>query len=158
MIRSMASGDKDPVLAILKATAMFTPEELAVAEEIIDLYLESPEQKDYDIAVIEDRERTVAGYLVYGPTPMTEGTFDIYWMAVAPAEQGRGYGKGLVAWVEDKIRGFHGRMIVIETSSQAKYEPTRQFYLKVGYREIARIPDFYREGDDRVIYVKYLER
>jgi ribosomal protein S18 acetylase RimI-like enzyme len=89
---------------------------------------------------------------------MTEGTFDVYWMAVAPWEQNKGYGKRLVAWVEDKIRGLHGRMIVIETSSQPKYEPTRRFYMRAGYKEISRIPDFYRKGDDRIIYVKYLDR
>jgi ribosomal protein S18 acetylase RimI-like enzyme len=77
-------------------------------------------------------------------------------MAVAPKHQGRGYGKKLVEWLERKVTELKGRMIVVETSSQAKYEPTRRFYLGLDYRETARIPDFYQPGDDRVIYVKQL--
>jgi len=154
----MESADKDPVLSLLKATAMFTPDELAVAEEVIDDFLGRPEQKDYDIVVIENPRHAVSGYLVYGPTPLTQGTFDLYWMAVAPTEQGKGYGKRLLGWVEGKLRELDGRMIVIETSSQPKYDPTRRFYLNAGYQEVARIPDFYRKGDDRVVFVKHLEQ
>ncbi len=154
----MGSTDKGPVLSLLKSTAMFTPDELAVAEEIIDIYLDRPGQGDYDIVVIENRSGVLSGYLVYGPTPLTAGTYDVYWMAVAPAEQGKGYGRRLVGWVENKLRELSGRMIIIETSSQSKYDPTRRFYLRLGYHEVARIPDFYKKGDDRVIYTKYLEQ
>jgi hypothetical protein len=45
-------------------------------------------------------------------------------------------------------------MVLIETSSQPRYEPTRQFYLRLDYREVARVPDFYKPGDDRIIYAK----
>jgi hypothetical protein len=47
-------------------------------------------------------------------------------------------------------------VILIETSSQPKYEKTRLFYTRLDYKEVARIPDFYRKGDDRITYVKYL--
>ena len=156
MIRSMESGDKDPVIILIKATDMFTPEEVIVAEEIIDTYLNQSHQKDYDIVVVENAERRVAGYLSYGPTALTDGTYDLYWMAISPRDQGKGYGKKLVEWLERKIKESHGRMIIIETSSQPKYHPTRQFYLGLGYKEVARIPDFYKSGDDRIIYTKYI--
>jgi GNAT superfamily N-acetyltransferase len=156
MIRSMESGDKGPVLNLIEATNMFTPDEVVVAEEIIDAYLNQPHQKDYDIVVIENAEKQVTGYLSYGPTALTDGTYDLYWMAVSPGHQGKGYGKKLVEWLERKVKEGHGRMIIIETSSQPKYHPTRQFYLRLGYKEVARIPDFYKAGDDRVIYTKYI--
>jgi len=76
-------------------------------------------------------------------------------MAVAPSEQGKGRGKALVRWLEDEVRCRDGRLIVIETSSQPKYNGTRQFYIDLDYKEVARVPDFYRAGDDRVIYAKY---
>lgn len=124
-----------------------------------------PEQKDYRIAVIDTREgvdggggsgrEDVAGYMTWGPTPMAEGAYDLYWMAVAPAEQGKGRGKELVRWLETEVRKLNGRMIIIETSSQPMYHPTRQFYIGLEYKEVARIPDFYKPGDDRVIYAKY---
>jgi GNAT superfamily N-acetyltransferase len=151
----MRPQDKGPVLDLVRATDMFTPAEVAVAEELIDIYLGVPDQKDYRIVVVEDDRGSVAGYLTWGPTPLAEDAYDIYWMAVAPAEQGKGRGRALVRWLEDEVGKLNGRMIVIETSSQPRYEPTRRFYLNLDYREVARIPDFYKPGDDRVIYAKY---
>jgi ribosomal protein S18 acetylase RimI-like enzyme len=155
MIRPMRPQDKGPVLDLVRATGMFTPAEVGVAEELIDIYLDVPDQKDYRAVVVEDDRGGVAGYMTWGPTPLAEDAYDIYWMAVSPAEQGRGHGKALVRWFEDEVRKLDGRMIVIETSSQPRYHPTRQFYINLDYKEVARIPDFYKPGDDRVIYAKY---
>ena len=150
----MKKSDREPVADILRRTDMFTLEEIHVAEEIVDIYLYQPDQKDYHVLIVENSNRKVAGFMIYGPTPMTEGTFDLYWIGVTPEDQGHGYGKEMVCWLENKVQRAKGRMIVIETSSQTRYEPTRQFYLRNGYREIARIPGFYRPGDDRIIYTK----
>lgn len=154
MIRPMARSDKSFVMELIEATDFFRPEEIQVAEELIDVYLTHPDQKDYDVVVLESDEHEVAGYLTWGGTPMAVGTYDLYWMAVSPRHQGKGYGRALVAWLEARVRGLGGRLIIIETSSMPKYEPTRRFYLGLDYKEIARIPDYYQDGDDRVIYVK----
>lgn len=156
MIRPMKSSDRPAVLDLIKATGFFRPDEIAVAEELIDIYLDRPDQKDYGIVVAEDGQGAVAGYMTYGPTPLTRGTFDLYWMAVDPRAQGRGVGKALVLWLEEHVRREGGRLIVIETSSTEKYEPTRRFYLGLSYTETARIPEFYGPGDGRVIYTKRL--
>lgn len=156
MIRPMKPSDRPAVLDLIKATGFFRPDEIAVAEELIDIYLDRPDQKDYGIVVAEDGEGAVAGYMTYGPTPLTLGTFDLYWMAVDPKAQGRGVGKALVLWLEDHVRREGGRLVVIETSSTEKYEPTRRFYLGLSYTEAARIPEFYGPGDGRVIYTKLL--
>ncbi len=156
MIRPMSAPDKPAVMELIRATDMFTPAEIDVAEELIDIYLETPDQKDYDVVVVEDDQGGVAGYLTWGPTPLAEDVYDLYWMAVSPKEQGRGRGKQLVAWLEDKVRSLGGRMIIIETAGQPKYHPTREFYLRLGYTEVARIPDYYKPGDARIIYTKYI--
>jgi GNAT superfamily N-acetyltransferase len=155
LIRPLRARDKEPVLALVRATDFFTPDEIGVAEELIDVYLGRPEQKDYDVVVAENEQGGPAGYMTWGPTPLAEGAYDLYWMAVAPSEQGRGRGKELVRWLEAEVGGRHGRVIIIETSSHPKYHGTRQFYIDLGYKEVARVPDFYRAGDDRVIYAKY---
>ncbi len=154
MIRAMRADDKTIVMDIIRETGFFTADEVQVAEELIDIYLNDPKQKDYRVVVVEDPSGRTVGYLTWGPTPMTDGTYDIYWMAVAPSTQGRGYGKLLLGTIEAEIGSAGGRLIVIETSSQPKYHPTREFYLRLGYKEVARIPDFYRVGDDRIIYIK----
>ena len=151
----MEARDRGPVLGLIRATGFFTDAEVGVAEELLDIYLGKPDQKDYHVAVIENDEKAVAGYMTWGPTPLAEDAYDIYWMAVAPSEQGKGRGKALVRWIEDEVRRRDGRVILIETSSQPKYHGTRQFYIDLDYREVARVPDFYRAGDDRVIYAKY---
>jgi ribosomal protein S18 acetylase RimI-like enzyme len=154
MIRPMQPPDKQPVLALIRATGMFTAAEIDVAEELIDIYIGVPEQPDYRIVVVENERREVAGYLTWGPTPMAENAYDLYWMAVSPSEQGKGLGKALVRWLEAEVQRLDGRMIIIETSSQPLYHPTRQFYINLDYKEVARIPDYYKKGDDRVIYAK----
>jgi GNAT superfamily N-acetyltransferase len=151
----MRAEDKKTVLGLIRATGMFTAAEETVAEELIDIYLEQPDQKDYEVVVMEDGNGETSAYMTWGPTPLAEDAFDLYWMAVSPERQGKGYGKELVRWLEEKVRKRNGRMIIIETSSQPKYEPTRRFYLNREYREVARVPDFYRPGDDRIIYAKY---
>ena len=156
MIRPMEARDKGAVVGLVRATGFFTEAEVGVAEELMDVYLGRPEQQDYHVVVVEDDAKKVAGYMTWGPTPLAEDAYDLYWMAVAPAEQGRGRGKELVRWLEGRVAALGGRQIVIETSSTPHYEPTRKFYLGLGYRETARIPDFYQPGDDRVIYTKRL--
>ncbi len=155
MIRPMRTEDKKAILGLIRATGMFTAAEEAVAEELIDVYLEKPGQKDYEVVVIEDETGETAGYMTWGPTPLAEDAYDLYWMAVSPDKQKKGLGKELVRWLEEKIQKRNGRMIIIETSSQPKYEPTRRFYLNRDYKEVARVPDFYRLGDDRIVYAKY---
>lgn len=155
MIRPMAPRDKADVLGLVRATGFFTEAEVAVAEELIDIYLGQPDQKDYGVVVVEGEDGGAAGYMTWGPTPLAEGAYDLYWMAVSPSEQGKGRGKELVRWLEDEVRKRDGRVIIIETSSQPKYHGTRRFYIDLDYKEVARVPDFYRAGDDRVIYAKY---
>ena len=151
----MEARDKGPVLGLIRATGFFTDAEVGVAEELLDVYLGKPDQKDYHVAVIENGEKAVAGYMTWGPTPLAEDAYDVYWMAVAPPEQGKGRGKALICWLEEEVRRRDGRVILIETSSQPRYHGTRQFYIDLKYKEVARVPDFYRAGDDRVIYAKY---
>lgn len=155
MVRLMKKSDKPAVMDILHRTKMFNAEEIAVAEEQIDIFFDKPDQKDYREMVVEDASGRTAGWMSWGPAPMTEGTYDMYWIAVDPEVQGQGLGKILVRWLEDRVREDQGRLLLIETASQSAYEPTRQFYLKQDYVEAARIADYYKPGDDRIIYAKY---
>ena len=156
MVRPMAPSDKPAVMDLIKATDMFTSAEIEVAEELIDIFLLRPDQKDYHVVVVETPDGGVGGYMTWGPTPLAEGAYDLYWMAVSPKQQGRGLGKELVRWLERTVADLDGRLIIIETAGQPKYDPTRQFYLGLGYKEVARVPDFYKPGDDRIIYTKYI--
>lgn len=155
-IRKMISQDRDVILDVIENTNIFTQAEIDVAMELIDIFLIHKEQKDYIIYVAETERKEVVGYLCYGPTPATVGTFDLYWIAISLKMQNQGVGKELLAYVENEILKQNGRLIIIETSSQPKYAPTQQFYTKNNYQIEARIKDFYRPGDDRLIFAKRL--
>ena len=128
---------------------------MAVAEEVIDSYLEDSIGSGYHILVAEVNS-TVTGYICYGPTPLTEGTWDIYWMAVAREKQNRGIGSALTESAETEILRARGRLAIIETSSTPAYEKTRRFHLNHGYKLICRVPDFYAPADDKLILQKRL--
>ena len=133
--------------------------EVQCALELIEVYLNNADQKDYILACAVDESDQPRGYVCYGPTPLTAGTYDLYWIAVDPAWHGRGVGSLLMEYVEQavdqpKSPGEAGRLLIIETSSLPRYEAARRLYQRHHYREVARIPDFYADGDDRVIYAK----
>jgi ribosomal protein S18 acetylase RimI-like enzyme len=156
-IRPMTQRDKPAIMKIVAATPEFNPAEVAVAEEVIDSYLQNSYQSGYRILVAEV-EQGVVGYICYGPAPLTEGTWDIYWIAVSGGEQSRGIGGALMAFAEGEIEKARGRLALVETSSKPEYEKTRRFYHRCGYEIISRIPDFYAVGDDKVIFQKRLRR
>ncbi len=126
-----------------------------MAEEVIDSYLRDPRGSGY-ITLIAADGPDVAGYICYGETPCTVGTWDIYWMAVDRQKRGRGIGTALAATAEAEIKQARGRLAIIETSSVELYENTRRFHSGRGYEVIARIPDFYAPGDDKIILWKRL--
>lgn len=154
-IRPMAGKDKPAIMQILRAIPEFMPAELIVAEEVIDSYLYDPSGSGYYVLVTEV-ESAITGYICYGPTPLTEGTWDLYWMAVAPEQQGRGIGKTLMESAERKIKRSGGRLAIIETSSKPEYERTRRFHYSQGYELVCQIADFYAPGDDKLILQKRL--
>ena len=151
----MTGEDKPAILKILKNTPEFEPHEVVIAEEVIDSYLHDPAGSGYHILVAEIGSSTL-GYICYGATPLTKGTWDIYWMAVAPKEQDKGIGKILLLSAENNIKNNRGRLIIIETSSKPIYEKARRFYKSWDYDIICRIPDFYAPEDDKLIFQKRL--
>jgi ribosomal protein S18 acetylase RimI-like enzyme len=151
----MSPEDKTHVIGILRDTPEFKPFEVAVAEELIDCYLDDPSGSGYHILVAEVNS-TIVGYICYGPTPLTESTWDIYWIAVARKKQDQGIGSVLMKAAEREIVKVKGRLSIIETSSTPAYEKTRNFHLSHGYEVVARIPDFYGPDDAKLILRKRL--
>jgi ribosomal protein S18 acetylase RimI-like enzyme len=155
-VRPMMGDDKPAVMQILRNTPEFKPLEVDIAEGLIDCYLEDPVGSGYSVLVAEVNS-AVVGYVCYGPTPLTEGTWDIYWIAVAREEQGQGVGGVLLASAEDKIKQSRGRLVIVETSSLPAYEKTWHFYYSQGYELAGRIADFYAPGDDQLTFLKRLQ-
>lgn len=154
-IRPIKSDDRDLVQELLVQTGAFQPHEVAVAMELIDIALTRPDQQDYNPYVLEN-EGTIVAYACFGKNPMTRYTYEVYWIATRAGHMRRGYGREIFAFVEEEIRRRGGRQLIVETSSQPRNQVSQMFYAKTGCHLAARLPDFYDEGDDMLVYMKLL--
>ena len=157
-IRRLERSDRPFIEKIVISSRKFNDVEVATALELVDEALARGEESGYLFAVLEygKRDRAVQGYACYGPVPLTQGAYDLYWIVVDPASQGKGFGGYLLRYVETDVLRLGGRMILIETSSQESYGATIRFYEHSGYHLAARIRNFYRVGDDKLVFQKEL--
>jgi ribosomal protein S18 acetylase RimI-like enzyme len=146
-------SDRDAVRRLVEATGFFRPDEVEVAVELVDTRLEKGEPSGYEFLFAEESGR-MAGYACYGPIACALGAYDLYWIAVEPAFQGRGLGRALLNEVERRVESRSGRHVYIETSGRPQYEPTRAFYRRCGYELAAVLEDFYDRGDAKLIWRK----
>lgn len=152
-IRELRSTDRPAIAAMLQQPEFFHAQDVEVALELVDDALKNPKDSHYTFG-IADSEGEAVGYVCFGQRPMTVGTFDLYWICVNPHRKNNGVGRALMRWAEEQIFARQGRMVIVETAGRVGYKPTRDFYLRVDYKEEARIKDFYGPADDLVIYVK----
>ena len=148
-------ADRERVGQLVAATQFFREDEVAVAVELVEERLAKGPASGYHF-VFSEMEGVTSGYACYGPIACTVWSFDLYWIAVDPAYQGRGLGRLLVTECERLIREAGGRRVYIETSGKPQYVPTRGFYERCGYSLDAEQAEYYGPGDDKVIYVKAL--
>jgi GNAT superfamily N-acetyltransferase len=166
-LRDLTSADAVRILEITRATGVFREEELAIADEVFHDCVEflgpsggepepsadGPRRPYYALGAELDGE--LVGWICWGATPCTEGTWDLYWLAVDPAAHRGGVATALVTEMERRLAG-RARLVSIDTSGRPDYAPTHRFYLSRGYAAVARVPDFYAPGDDQVIFTKQL--
>jgi len=156
MISTAAGADGPQIHAITAGTSVFNAEEVACVDELWGEYQAQGAEGSGYYFLVEKEGDQVRGYACYGPRALTDRTFDLYWIAVDPQARGGGIGKRLLAATEEAVRKLGGRLLIVETSGLPKYEPTRGFYLATGYVLEATLKDFYRDGDDLVIFTKRL--
>ncbi len=151
----ITAEDVARVVRVCEATGFFTPDESRLAGELVEAAVEEGPSAGYHFVIADDGDE-IAGYTCFGLIDGTESAFDLFWIVVDPNKQGGGIGKQLLKHTEEAIAKAGGTRYYAETSSTDKYEPTRKFYLRAGFREVACIADFYRPGDGKVIYERVL--
>jgi D-alanine-D-alanine ligase len=150
-------GDITAVKELVAATGKFTPVEIEVAGELVEERLAQGPASGYEFILAEEAGRLV-GYSCYGPATLTESGYDLYWIVVAPDQQGRGLGREILQRTEQVMRAKGGRLLWADTSGQPLYAPTCAFYEGTGFLKAAELPDFYKDGDAKFIYVKDVTR
>ena len=149
-------GDRQALRRLVASTGVFHAAELAIAVELVDERLRHGANSGYSF-FFADAGGELVGYCAWGAVPLTRTSYDLYWIVVAPAWQGRGLGRELMALAERAVARRGGGGLYIETSSRADYARTRRFYRRAGYRQVARLGDFYARGDDKVVFCKVIK-
>jgi len=154
-IRELVREDRPAVHGLLDASGAFTAEEMQVALEVFDEGVDGGTDGPYAHFGAEV-EGIVCGYVAFGRTPMTEATWHLYWICTHPRVWRSGVGRALQQYAEEFVRKHGGRSLVLETSGQPGYARVHKFYRQAGYEEVGRIRDYYKRGDDCVLYCKVL--
>jgi ribosomal protein S18 acetylase RimI-like enzyme len=138
---------------LVESTGVFYREEIEIAMELLEERLRRGARSGYEF-IFAERAGELVGYCAWGAVPLTKGSYDLYWIAVAPEAQGLGIGRRLMLLAELAVAKHGGGRLYIETSSRAAYARTRRFYRTAGYRQAARLADFYARGDHKVVFCK----
>lgn len=156
--QEVVAADRRAVRDLVSETGFFNPEEIAVAEELVAEAYSKGAASDYLFLFADaaDGCKGLRGYSCFGKIPGTLSSFDLYWIAVAPGEQGRGLGREIMQRSEEIAAQLGGSRMFVDTSARAQYAPTRAFYERMGYTAAARLEDFYAPGDAKVVYAKTL--
>ena len=154
MIITATEADGSQIQSIAARAGVFSQEEIDSVSVMWTEYLTlGPEDSGYHFIVDRDEDR-VLGFAIYGPRDLTDGVFDLYWIAVDPDARCNGVGRKLLTASEEAAHTMGGRMLIAETSGTPLYDSTRKFYFSMGYENEATIKDFYTIGDDLKIFIK----
>lgn len=160
-IRPAQPADKPGMLAVIASSGLFPPDGLDEIESMLDDYfINSVKGEHFWITaagVPDDDGSGSMGVAYYAPERMTVGTWNVYLIAVAANHQGQGHGAALMRYIEQTLAEQGERVLLVETSGLPEFEATRAFYRnKMQYDEEGRIREFYKAGEDKIIFRKAL--
>jgi GNAT superfamily N-acetyltransferase len=155
---TLQQSDAPAVGTLVRETGFFSEEEEQVAIELVEETLARGAASGYEFVFVDDPDSPgkLLGYACFGPIPATRSSYDLYWIAVAPSQQGKGLGRRLLREAERCALESGATQIYLDTSGRVQYTPTRSFYEHTGYQRAATLKDFYAPGDDKVIYSRRL--
>lgn len=150
-IRELQACDLPQIKSIIDENQMF-PSELL--DEMTQGYFDGNEEDLW--YAVESEQGAVIGVAYCAPERMTEGTWNLLLIAIAKQYQGKGIGGKLMQFVEAALTQRKVRVLLVETSGLPEYQLTRAFYPMFGYKQVAVIPEYYDQGDDKVVFWKSL--
>ncbi len=156
MIVPATEADRQQITDITARAGVFSQEEIDSVPEMFNDYLTyGTEGNGYHFLVYREGGQ-VLGFAIFGYRDLTDGVYDLFWIAVDPNARRKSVGRKLLTASEESIRELGGRMVIAETSGTPEYASTREFYVRTGYKAEAIIKDFYKPGDDLFIFIKRL--
>lgn len=154
MIRLTTPDDTNTLLALAEATGLF---ELNQIEELAQMLSQHfSDEADSQGVWLTDCDNEPLGVAYVAPERMTDGTWNLYLIAIHPDHQKQGRGAALLQYIEQMLVERGERVLLVETSGTDDFEYVRAFYRNSGYEEEARIRDFYIDGVDKIVFRKLL--
>ncbi len=149
--------DASAIERVAREAGVFTAQEVTVVQEMLDTFFNPSPRDDYSFVVYRNgHPNAIGGFACFGPTPLTDRVWDLYWICVDRHEQRTGIGSQILESVENELRVRGARAVYLETSDSPSYTAARAFYLRHGYECVAHLEDFYADGEGKVMYRKNL--
>lgn len=158
IIEPVRNDERGALLSLAVDTGLFSPEN---AEGLLGGVLDSLAAGELPkghtaVACRESPGGPAIGWSYFAPDPYAEQVWNVWWIGAGPKHHGTGAGQALLSHIEQAAAASGVRVIVIETSDQGALARARNFYMKAGYAERGRIPDFYAEGEAKVLFSRSL--
>ncbi len=151
LVETSRPSDRTGILAVARSVEVFSEEEVFTVDELFEGYLEGPEKSGYNFLSCREGE-TVLGFACWGPTALSKGAVDLYWIATGAEAQGKGVARALFNGVVEAARAAGRWLMVIWTSSRPEYQAARDSYKRMGCTLMVQLADFYDHGDDLCIF------
>lgn len=155
-IIKVMKSDHEVITNLIQEIDLFTTDEKEVVFELLDIYMFNELQKDYQFFATLEDDQSFSSFICFGPTPMSSNTYDLYWIGTHPNHRRKGLAAKLIDFMKAYMLEQQAKIIRVETSSQELYGGTVSFYDSLNFNEEARIRDFYKDGDDLIIYTARL--
>lgn len=139
-LRALSAADTPAIGAVAEAAGVFPAEFAPMMVEMTGHWC------------IAEADGTLKGFAFAREEEATDRTWNILALAVDPSAQGQGLGRKLVIEMEERLSD--ARLLIIETTQRPDQEAARALYLKLGYTQVAQIPDFYSAGEDKIVFLK----
>ncbi|WP_299303145.1 GNAT family N-acetyltransferase [uncultured Litoreibacter sp.] len=153
-IRAAVAEDQPALMGIAEACGLFDADELEDFTQMTAGHFADPPQDHHWL--ITETEDTAIGAAYVTPEALADGVWNLWFIGLMPAAQGKGQGSALLAHVEALATSSSARLLLIETASGEDFANTRGFYLARGYNQEALIRDYHANGVDKVVFRKAL--
>lgn len=150
-IRPVTKSDIDELKHVVDSSGLFPSEYL---DEMISDYFDNPASQDIWFSCTDNNKQVAIGYCA--PEKFTDGTYNLLAIGVSQDTQRKGIASQMMNYIEQRLKQNDGRILIVETSSDDAQFGARNFYKKIGYTQIAVIKDFWKDGEDKIVFWKKL--
>lgn len=148
-IRAVNKADLYELKIVIETSGLFPADLL---DEMLAPYFSNSATEEIWLTGLVNNKPIAIAYCA--PERLTDGTYNLYLIAVHKGFQAKGIGGQIMSYIEYLLQSKGKRILLVETSGLPEFALTRKFYDKCGYNREAVIRDFYRDGEDKVVFWK----